>query len=204
MDVNEIIIERKKIKKEIKRFYKQRKNAIQLSEKYQELTNLLHSHGIHVQAKLDFLYPKFWSTYPKCFENHNFIQFSNPNNKTHKSYRKKQNIESQSILSIDNTNTDEKNKKDDNKNYYILNAACSFYGDRPYDFDVLTNYISSLELKLVKDDYNEYADKEEIIMGYEFFGTEDEFNILKKCVQKVCDMVKNDVDMDVYGNKRNY
>lgn len=195
MNTNELITKRKKIRREIHRYYKNHKNAIKLADEYQRLTKEISAQGINVSAKLDFLYPEFWKNYPKCFENHEYVQYRNKAQE--KKLKLSQNSKSSKTI---NKNSENETKK----NYYILNAACSFCGDRPWDFDVLTNYISSLELKLVKDDYNEYVNKEEIVMGYEFFGTEDEFNILKKCVQKVCDMVKNDTDMDVYGCKRNF
>ena len=72
----------------------------------------------------------------------------------------------------------------------------------------VTEYLDTLGLKKVEEDFNEISNTIEKIVKYEFEGNDQSFQIVKLGTTYLLDMIaKNEyekINIAIYGKKRNY
>ena len=160
------------------------KNAYEFTLEYKELTESLQKLGCNVESRAEWLQPEFWQ-------------------KDIKIKKKKQKTEHP--------------KKPDpptpKNNIYILSLAwmeSSLKNQQNFNGTInkVTEYLDTLGLKKVEEDFNEISNTIEKIVKYEFEGNDQSFQIVKLGTTYLLDMIaKNEyekINIAIYGKKRNY
>lgn len=88
--------------------------------------------------------------------------------------------------------------------HYILNLAWTGNTQKNI-IDNIRKYFDSMDVNELSFDQNEIGTEMEYIIKYEFEGTDESFQILKKSACVILDILSTkDFNIAIYGKKRNY
>lgn len=112
------------------------------------------------------------------------------------------NLTPQDVISDNITPIIQKESQEDN--YYILNLAWTDTSESNV-VDYIKKYFDSMGIKELSYDQNEKGVENEYIIQYEFKGSDDSFQMLKKSATVILDMLsKQNFNIAIYGKKRIY
>lgn len=176
--INTLQVKRDIVRNKIRTFKKKNKNAILYVREYNRILKELEELGFKAKNTRDYLTEKYW-------ENHTGIP-------------EKVQWKKDGKMSVKVKIPTEKPVKKDaslraQNNIYIINMAWTGENDA---YKMVENYFNELNIKQLPGDDGR---AHEHIIKYEFKGTEDAFNILKKSAQFVADHFSINNDIAIYG-----